>query len=355
VWQPGDGNDTILNFGRPSTLDTLREVGVNPASVELQKLHNDLVITRLDTGNVTTVWGEFPARTTGAGIDQIVFDDGTVWNRAYINAAAAAAPPVIVADITGASPLPYDTANYDDGEVLYDLGTGTFGNVSAHHDHLVKVIWGAGDSSQAFTIDGDGNGNNTGSLVLNGLNRSDVSFYRSGADFADLTIADKTTGSTITFYNESSLAWYGVATITFADGTVWHPSDIAANSYITAASSTTGSYDASLYFNYPVIYDLGTGTFGNVIAHRNGAVEVIWGAGDSNQAFSIDGDANFDNVGSLILNNLNPADVSVYRSGANFVDLTVVNKGTGKTLTFYNEFGSSAWGVSSVTFANGTA
>jgi hypothetical protein len=354
VWQPGDGNDSILNFGKPGAPDTLREVGVNPAAVLLQQSGSSLLITRLDTGNVTTVQLEFAANTPDAGLDQIVFDNGTVWNRAYINAAAAAAPPPIIAYITGTSPPPYDTSNLVNGQVVYNLGTGTFGNVNVHHDQLVKIIWGAGDSSQQFTIDGNGNGENTASLVLNNLNPSDVSFYRSGPSLTDLTIANKATGKALTFYNEFVDAWDGVASVTFANGTTWQQATIAGNSYITAASSTSGSYDTFFIFNYPIIYVLGTGTFGNVNASKIGAVEVIWGAGDSSQQFTINGNGNNQNSGSLVLNGLNPSDVSFYRSGTNFADLTIANKTTGATLRLPLEF-QDAWdGVASVTFANGT-
>ena len=139
----------------------------------------------------------------------------------------------------------YDTFFLFNYPIIYDLGTGTFGNVNANKVGTLKVIWGAGDSSQQFTLNGDGNGNNTGSLLLNNLNLSDVSFYRSGSTFTDLTIANKATGATLTFHGEFANPWNGVASVTFANGTVWQGSAIAANTYITPASSTTGVYDTS--------------------------------------------------------------------------------------------------------------
>src|SRR5262249_13834461 len=84
VGQPGAGSDSVLEWGKPGTIARLREVGVNPADVRLNNTNNSLAVTNLDTGEVTTVSFEFPATST-AGVDQIVFDDGTVWNRSYIN------------------------------------------------------------------------------------------------------------------------------------------------------------------------------------------------------------------------------------------------------------------------------
>src|SRR5262249_30486827 len=147
----------------------------------------------------------------------------------------------------------YDTNNLL-GTTVYDLGTGTFGNVAASHDQAVKIIWGSADSSQTFLIDGrDGN---VGSLVLNNLNPGDVTFYRTGTNFGDLIIKNNATGAKLTLTGQSANWWQGVTSITFGNGTVWQTSTIAANSYIRAASSATGSYDTFFLFNNPVIYDL---------------------------------------------------------------------------------------------------
>src|SRR5262249_32377940 len=212
----------------------------------------------------------------------------------------------------------------------------------------VEVMWGAGDSNQAFTITGN-HFLNVGSAVLNNLDPSQVVFYRSGSGLGDLTIENKTTDSTLTFSNEFVNSYQGVASVTFGDGTVWQASTIAANTHITAAS---GSYDTS-GLSGTVIYDLGTGTFGNVSAFENQATQVIWGPGDSSQAFTITGN-HFQNVGSLVLANLDPADVAFYRTGSGQADLTILNKATGNTLTFSNEFAASYEGIASVTFSDGT-
>src|SRR5262249_32406115 len=148
------------------------------------------------------------------------------------------------------------------------------------------------------------------------------------------TIVNNSTGKTFTLKNQLSGGLSGIKEIDFANGTVWQTSTIAVNSYITAASSPSGVYDTFFLFNYPVIYDLGSGTFGNVSASHDGAVKVIWGAGDSTQAFTINGDGNNNNVGTLILNGLSSSGVSFYRSGSTLTDLTIANKVTGTTLTF---------------------
>src|SRR5262249_50593912 len=147
---------------------------------------------------------------------------------------------------------------------------------------------------------------------------------------------------------------YGVATVDFANGTVWQAAAIAANTYITAASSTTGVYDTFLLTG-TIKYDLGVGTFGNVNASRDyQGVQVIWGAGDSSQQFTINCDGNGNNVGTTLLNNLNLSDVSFYRSGSTLTDLTIKNKAPGATLPFPNTSLIPSYGVATINFANGT-
>src|SRR5262249_6997501 len=201
----------------------------------------------------------------------------------------------------------------------YDLGTGNFGNVSAWHDPSVKVIWAAGDGNQAFTIERN-NYLNCASLLLRGLAPSDVSFYRSGSSLTNLTIGIKATGKTVTLYHDFANAWSGAASVTSGNATVWQAADIAANTYVTAAPGTYITTSLTGIRSY----DLGTGNFGNVSAWHDQAVKVIWGAGDSNEAFTIEGNS-YQNCGSLVLSNLGTSDVSFYRSGSSFTALTLQN------------------------------
>ena len=110
-----------------------------------------------------------------------------------------------------------------------------------------------------------------------------------------------------------------------------------------ASSSPSGSYDTSGLGT--IAYDLGNGTFGNVTAFEDQAVEVIWGAGDSSQAFTITGN-HFENVGSVVLNNLDPSQVIFSRAGTNEDDLLITNTATDATLTISDEFASSSQGSS---------
>jgi uncharacterized protein YcsI (UPF0317 family) len=350
AWGAGDGNQAFTIEGNnyqnsgSLVLGGVTPGDVTPADVSFYRSgpnFTDLTIANKATGKTLTLYNEFA--NSWQGVASATFGDGTAWQYANI----VANTYITAASSTSGS---YDT-NSLNGTINYDLGTGTFGNVSAFHDQAVVLTWGAGDSNETFTIEGNFF-QNSGSLLLGTLNPTDVSFYRSGVSLTDLTIRNNATGNTLTIANEFKNAWQGVASITFGNGTVWQASAIAANTDITAASSASGSYDTNS-LSGTIIYDLGTGTFGNVSAFHDQAVEVVWDAGDSSEAFTIEGN-NFQNSGSVVLENLNPADVSFYRSGASLTDLTIRDNATGNTLTLSNEFSNPWQGVASVTFGNGT-
>src|SRR5262249_22437374 len=73
----------------------------------------------------------------------------------------------------------------------------------------------------------------------------------------------------------------------------------------------------------------------------------------SNEAFTIEGNS-YQNCGSVVLNNLNPSQVTLSRTGTNQNDLLVTNIATGATLTISNEFANAWQGASSVQFGDGT-
>src|SRR5262249_22106933 len=153
-------------------------------------------------------------------------------------------------------------------------------------DQAVEVMWGAADSTQTFLI--DGRFGNVRSVERGVGKPCGVPVYRSGSNFGDLTIKENVSRATFTLTGQLDDTLQGVTAVTFGNGTVWQSSDIAANSYILGISSTSGVYDTNTLLG-TTIYDLGTGTFGNVTASHDAAVEVLWGAADSSQSFLIDG------------------------------------------------------------------
>lgn len=88
VYAKGDGNDTIQDFG--DNVGTLCLSDLNPDDISASRLpDNSIVITIGETGETITVK---PYWDQTVGFDQIVFADGTVWDREDILAAISHAP-----------------------------------------------------------------------------------------------------------------------------------------------------------------------------------------------------------------------------------------------------------------------
>lgn len=92
VYALGDGDDLIADSGSAFDRDTLSLLGIAPADVTLFRLAsapNNLVIGLPDGGRITI---ENYFAGSGAGIEQIAFELGTVWDAGEVQARAAAAP-----------------------------------------------------------------------------------------------------------------------------------------------------------------------------------------------------------------------------------------------------------------------
>ncbi|MBL8339709.1 MAG: putative Ig domain-containing protein, partial [Rhodoferax sp.] len=83
---PGDGRDTLTEVapaaGRQDTL--LWGGGITPADIRLQRVGNDLVLGHAMGQDQITVTGWFAG--VGQQIERIQFEDGTVWDPAYVAA-----------------------------------------------------------------------------------------------------------------------------------------------------------------------------------------------------------------------------------------------------------------------------
>lgn len=101
TWTLGDGNDTIVDAADTAgETDTLRVFGVAPADIRVEA-HGDTLFLVTRTGEQITIDGQFSPAPTNAGIEKVVFDDGTEWDRAALAANVGVRPnrdPYAIAD-----------------------------------------------------------------------------------------------------------------------------------------------------------------------------------------------------------------------------------------------------------------
>lgn len=240
----GSGNDTIKDFetyvaAAGSDLDRVELVGLNVNDVALTRGPNsELLVTIKSTGEVLTVSQQF--HSTNLGIEQIAFKDGTIWNRAQIDAA--------VSQGTAGNDVLNGDGNDNTlfGQAGNDTLKGQWGNDTLDGGAGNDNLWGDGGSDTYVFGAGSGNdlildygtASDVDQIVLNGLNAGNVTFGRSGND---LRITVKATGEILTVQDQfpTSTTGYGIEKVVFADGTVWGRSQIeSATSVITG---TTGN------------------------------------------------------------------------------------------------------------------
>jgi hypothetical protein len=297
------GNDTIYEDGFAGDTNTLRLVGVSEANVRLDRSGNDLVVERLDSGKNITVTYQFAASQPNFGVEQIAFDDGTVWSKSTIKANA---------EIYG-TPGGDMLQGTGDDEIFDGLGgSDTYTDRSGASDTFVYASSYGNDTIDYQVYDSA----HTGTLRLTDINPSGITLTQSGSD---LYITVTATGNAIRDVAHFSASTRGIDRIAFADGTVWNRSTIDANAQ-PPLTGGAGDY----------LLTRGSGHVTVFASTITGTVRVPAGVA----------------AGDIIL------------QGDNSGNLPIGVRGSGDSVTLTGDLGSNWWGISSkvanITFADGS-
>jgi len=316
VWSRGDGNDVIVDYYDSASADTLHISGVNPALVQLERVTRigqpsyDLVVRILplltgDALEAITVTDEFaPGTQGGTGIEYIAFDDGTVWNRSQIDAAAA---------------MPFS--------------------------------WQPGDGSPTI-IAGPNSGTKADTLKLHGVSVADITLTRVGQN---LLITDTATGEVINVSGQMSGNGQGIARIVFDNGLVWDRAQIVAQAVFvgTAGQDFIGGSPGDDRIN--------GGGGDDYLYGEAGSDTYIYARGDGNDHI-YDGGTGVNERDTLKLTDLVASDVSlsVDFDGNMMVEILP----TGEQIIVSGEFaqhppstggGAPGIGIDVISFADGQA
>ncbi|WP_375459324.1 calcium-binding protein, partial [uncultured Enterovirga sp.] len=217
VYALGDGSDVVVEeytfLTHPVYDDRLVLHGILPSDVVVARDYSNVRLLISSTGEIITLSSQLSA---GYGIEQVVFDDGTVWTKEYLANAAA---------IVGTS-----------GN---DYLSGEFGIAD-------RIIGGEGDDYLSGYTGGDtyvytsGDGNDTiddtsyeGSPSQDTLKLTDIpsSGVMLAADATELVVTVTATGETVRIAGQFGYEIYGsegsyratdgIERIAFAGGTVW--------------------------------------------------------------------------------------------------------------------------------------
>lgn len=215
----GDGNDVVDEFGLSTDVDRIVFDGsVAPADIQILKSssdYNDLFLVNNVTGDTITIDQHFLGTTNG--IEQVVFSDGTTWDRAYIVANA------LMLGTYGAELL---RGNADNERIRGLGGDDTLLGKGGSDDYL----FGAYDGNDL--VDEFGASIDFDRIIFDAdVNPSDILLTRgTGALATTVYVTNVVSGSVITIDQQRSSTDLGIEEIRFADGTVWNRNAIEAMS-----------------------------------------------------------------------------------------------------------------------------
>ncbi|WP_291863195.1 calcium-binding protein [Bradyrhizobium sp.] len=341
VYTRGDGDDVITEgtVGNFSSYDTLILHEVASADVQFVRDGNSVTLTIAesvvgagDAGSIRLVDGL--DGWFSRGVEQIVFDNGTVWTQADMRAA-----------------LLVQAATAGD-----DLIHGFPGDDVIAGGHGDDIVLGGGGSDTYVYASGDGKDiidNQTSSgpnkLVLHGIAVADVTVVRNAGNAIMLFGAGGIDGR-ITI-KEQFGSGGKITTVEFDDGTVWTDQTILANAVASDGSivthyGTTGADDIAGTVENDVIDGRGGA---DILQGGNGNDTYHYGAGSGDDTI-VEGSGSAGSGDRVKLAGLNASDVEFTRLGN---DLFLKILSNGDTLKVKDQFNGDI-GVEQITFADNT-
>ncbi|WP_316862479.1 calcium-binding protein [uncultured Cohaesibacter sp.] len=204
VYTLGDGNDVITDKDYSSgVIDQIILHGMTAEEIALSRGNsNSLVITMSDGGTITVYRQLYGSQY---GVEQITFDDGTIWDRT---------------DILNRylSDISTDGDDAIEGSYDKDVITGGLGDDSLDGGTGSDTyVYSLGDGHDVIE-DRDSSSSYSDTITLHGVTPGEVSLFHRSDDALVITMPD---GGSIAVTKQYYNNYYGVEQIVFDDGTIW--------------------------------------------------------------------------------------------------------------------------------------
>ncbi len=342
----GDGADTITEDYNSGTADAIVLQGINATNVSLSRNGLDLTLVVAESVAGAGDGGSILLKTQldnyyDRGVEQVTFADGSFWTADDLRTRVLADASTIGNDTI----IAFNTADAIRGGTGADTINGKAGNDT--------YSYARGDGIDAITEDYSSGTADT--LVLEGINATDVSLSRNGLDLT-LVVAESVAGAGNggSILLKTQLDNYyerGVEQVTFADGSFWTADDLRTR--VLADASTSGD-DTITGFNTADVIRGGTGA--DTINGKAGNDTYYYARGDGIDILTEDTSGG--SLDRLVLESVNAADVSLSRNG---LDLTLVvaesvtGAGDGGSIQLKTQLDSYFdRGVEEIAFADGS-
>jgi Ca2+-binding RTX toxin-like protein len=337
IYTRGDGNDVITEPN--GNLDKLILHGIAPGNVSLVRDGNHVTLVIAESAPGAGDGGSVQLRDAlewnyDRGIEQIVFDNGTIWTPTDLRLMVLAQASTSGNDTI----IGFNTADVLQGGAGNDTLTGAGGDDA--------YIYTRGDGVDVISDQG---GSNANSLVLHGITPSELTIVRN-ADSAILLIGAGGVDGRITIRGQFNGAG-PMASIKFDDTTVWNGQTILALAIANDGSVLThaGTSGADTIIGTSDIDVIDGGAGNDTLRGEGGSDFYRWGAGSGNDTILENGGVSDTDI--VRLNGINPADVSLSRFGN---DLFITLTATGEVLKVQGHFGSTNAGIEQIKFADNT-
>lgn len=359
VYRRNDGNDVISDgSGSTTDLDKLVLQDIRSDEVELTRAGNDLIIMIRSTNKMIVDAGFFwGSGAAGQGLEQIIFDDGTIWDRGYIREHLVFRGTDLreVLQSNDANPNTFISQKGDDIIISAPVRGAANGGGMNGDD---RFIYSRGDGNDLI-FDGSHSRAETDTLILTDVKSTEVAGYRSGLDFV---LKDLVTGSILInegFFWNWETTGQGIDVIQFADGISWDRTQMRDNAWYRG-SVTNDLLQGSEGNNNVFFGDLGDDIIVSATTRggangggANGNDLFIYNLGDGNDLI-FDGSHSNVEKDRLRLNGINASDVSLSING---LDLIIKININGQQITdegaFWNRSGTGQ-GLDEIQFQDGT-
>ena len=350
IFATGDGNDVINDTGPAGgQIDTVIFTDINLTDVDSVVKSGGNVTLSFSSGDSLTLQGQLSAvnaifynyapRHT---IEEFQFADGSTMTWSEF------------------SDYVFQSITTDGNDLINGTDTSQTLFLSNGDDELRGY-----DGNDVFVRDASVTGDDiinergiatTDTLILNGVNASDITTSASGTNMV-ISFVTGSTGSVtlIDQFGIGSLSYSAIENIEFADGTVWDYADMVASiktidSITTELNGTSVSETVAGTSADELINGLGGD---DVLQGGSGSDVYVYAEGSGNDVISEVGNSSRADADWIRLDSLSPNDVEFARqSDGN--DLYIAIVATNEVLTVSNHFGGTQSGIEFIQFGDGT-